>query len=226
MYPIAQGLVAIVLSLTAVQETSAQNESAETSILQKVANAHGFENWKDVTTLKFTFNVDRGSDHFERSWVWNTDTNDITMTTAEDSLTYNRNDLQKGDSTVQKADAHFINDKFWLLAPYQLVWNANNIEHEHTAEATAPISDETMQKLTIVYSSEGGYTPGDAYDFYFGDDLIVREWVYRKGNQKEASVTSTWEGYEDFKGLKIATMHKNADGNSKLHFTGIEVLTE
>ena len=43
-----------------------------------------------------------------------------------------------------------------------------------------PLVGENMQKLTIVYANEGGYTPGDAYDFYFGDDFVIREWVFRK----------------------------------------------
>ena len=48
-----------------------------------------------------------------------------------------------------------------------------------------------MQKLTIVYGDEGGYTPGDAYDFYFGDDHIIKEWVFRKGNATEPSTMTT-----------------------------------
>ncbi len=79
-----------------------------------------------------------------------------------------------------------------------------------------------MQKLTIVYGSEGGYTPGDAYDFYFGSDYMVKEWVFRKSNQEEPSVATTWEDYQDIEGLKIAAMHKNAEGSFSISFTGLE----
>ena len=61
----------------------------EASILQKVADANGFQNWKNVTELKFTFNVDRDGKHFERSWIWYPKTNDITAIGEEGTISYN-----------------------------------------------------------------------------------------------------------------------------------------
>ena len=191
------------------------------TILEKVAYAHGFENWKNVNTLKFTFNVDRDTTHFERDWIWKPKTNDVTGKSLGQTISYNRKAL---DSISTKTNSAFINDKFWLLAPYQLIWDASNFKYEHTLQAEAPISKKQLQKLTIVYNSEGGYTPGDAYDFYFGDDYLLQEWVYRRGNQAEPSMTTTWEDYETIQGLKLAKTHKNGDGgNFKLYFSGLEV---
>lgn len=197
-----------------------QNASQEENILEQVANAHGLQNWSNVEEIKFTFNVDRDTSHFERTWIWKPKTNDITAITAENTLEYNWADM---DSVAYKTNGGFINDKFWLLAPFQLKWDAENITHEHLLLDEAPISKEPMQKLTIVYGSEGGYTPGDAYDFYFGDDFIIKEWVFRKANQEEPSMITTFEEYLDTEGMKIATMHKMGEGNFKLYFTGVEV---
>lgn len=212
-------IVAIAFSVTSFNIISNTN-AQETSILEKVANAHGFENWKNVKEIKFTFNVDRDTTHFERDWTWRPKTNDITATSPEGTVSYNWADM---DSTAYKTNGGFINDKFWLLAPYQLVWDADNVTHAHAKEAEAPLSKTSMQKLTIVYGNEGGYTPGDAYDFYFGDDLLIQEWVFRKSNQAKPSMITTFEDYEEMNGLKIATMHKMGEGNFKLYFTGVEV---
>ncbi len=195
-------------------------DTQETNILEKVANANGFENWEKVEELTFTFNVDRDTTHFERSWVWKPKTNDITAITAQSTLEYNWADM---DSIANKTNGGFINDKYWLLAPFQLVWDSDNITHSLTMDAQAPISKKPMQKLTIVYGNEGGYTPGDAYDFYFGDDLMVQEWVFRKSNQEEPSMMTTWEDYEDINGLKVAKMHQMPASNFKLYFTGVSV---
>jgi hypothetical protein len=192
----------------------------ETTILEKVALAHGFENWADVKGISFTFNVDRDSTHFERSWYWYPKDNKVVFTTSQDTVAYQRNAV---DSLLAKTDAGFINDKYWLLAPYQLVWDQKNFTHQHEMEAVAPISGTPMQKLTIVYGNDGGYTPGDAYDFYFGDDFIIKEWVFRKGNQPEPSMTTTWEDYQTKNGLKIATMHKMPESNFQLYFDGLKV---
>ncbi|SEM20137.1 hypothetical protein SAMN04487910_4416 [Aquimarina amphilecti] len=190
---------------------------------EAIANANGFENWKKVKEIKFTFNVDRDSSHYERSWTWKPKKNEIILTTAEDTIAYNRANI---DSTALKADQGFINDKYWLLAPFNLVWDQNSFTSEHQLKAIAPISSKEMQKLTIVYKNEGGYTPGDAYDFYFEGDFKVKEWVFREKNKKEPSLITTWEDYNDFNGIKIAKTHNKNEGNWKLHFTDIEVVTE
>lgn len=160
-----------------------------------------------------------GKNVAKRSWSWKPKTGDVTMTQGDQIVQYNRAAI---DSTSKKADHGFINDKFWLLAPFQLVWDeGTTITVQDTA--TAPISKKSSKKLTILYGSEGGYTPGDAYDFYYDDYFIVQEWVFRKGNSEQASLTTTFEGYQDFNDIRIATDHKDASGNFRLYFTDIKV---
>ena len=36
------------------------------------------KNWKNVEEIKFTFNVDRDTTHYERSWIWNIRKNEVT----------------------------------------------------------------------------------------------------------------------------------------------------
>jgi hypothetical protein len=77
--------------------------------------------------------------------------------------------------------------------------------------------------ITLTYPSEGGYTPGDAYDIFYTDDFLIREWVYRKGNAKEATMATTFENYKDYNGIKIATDHKMADGKWNLNFADVSI---
>ena len=195
----------------------------ERSLLENIAYANGYENWKNIEELQFTFNVDRDTSHFERTWTWKPRTNDVTMVTATDTVSYNRKEM---DSIIKRTDGGFINDKYWLLAPINILWDEKNITQEHTESIEAPISRKPMQKLSVLYGNEGGYTPGDAYDFYFGDDYIVKEWVFRKANQAEPSMTTTWEDYVEKGGLTFAQMHKMPDSDFKLYFTNIEVKTD
>ncbi|WP_350287943.1 hypothetical protein [uncultured Croceitalea sp.] len=214
------GIVLLSLSCkTDKKEEGQKKEVVEpTSVLEKVANAHGYENWKNIAQIAFTFNVDRDSTHFERSWIWKIKSNEVTHISGTDSLTYNRKNM---DSLALKTNGGFINDRYWLLAPFNLIWDANNFEHTLVTNDTAPISKKSMQKLTIVYSNEGGYTPGDAYDFYFGDDYVIREWVFRKSNQAEPSMTTTWENHIENNGIKFATDHKKDKENFNLYFTNV-----
>ncbi len=194
----------------------------ELSLIEKVAYKSGFENWYNVDVLQFTFNVDRDTSHFERTWIWSVSKNQVTAISTKDTITYNRS---KMDSVTTKINGGFINDKYWLLAPFNLIWDNGNYTPMHKENEIAPISKKPMNKLTIVYGSEGGYTPGDAYDFFFEDDYLIKEWVFRKGNQPEASLVTTWEDYIEKGGLIIAKMHKNDEG-FKLYFSNIEVKTK
>lgn len=185
------------------------------SIAKKIANAHGFENWKDVSEISFTF--------FEkRSWIWKPKTNDVTLITDKDTINYNRKSI---DSLSLKADKAFINDKFWLLMPFQLIWDTGVIISEPTKE-TAPISKTQLNKIIITYTNEGGYTPGDAYDIYFDENYLIKEWAYRKGNKPEAGLINTFENHQDFNGIKIALDHKKADGDWNLKLTNVKIKKE
>ena len=160
----------------------------ELTVAEKIAEAHGINHWNKVTELTFTFNVDKDSTHYDRTWIWKPKTNQVTAISKTDTITYLRAEV---DSLSQRADQGFINDKFWLLAPFNLIWDSGTTISE-SVEETAPISKKILYKITLTYPNEGGYTPGDAYDFYYNSDFFIEEWVYRKGNAKEPSMMSTW----------------------------------
>ena len=215
--------LAFALAVTACKtkkESPKTERNPQQTILEKIANAHGYQNWKNVAQLSFTFNVDRDSMHFERSWSWKPKQNAVTAMTTKDTLVYHRTTM---DSTAFKTNAGFINDRYWLLSPFNLIWDQSNFEYVHEEGAIAPISQEARQKLTIVYGNEGGYTPGDAYDFYFGDDYLIQEWVFRKANQEAPSMTTTWENYIEKNGIKFAIDHKKEGENFNLYFSDIIV---
>jgi hypothetical protein len=195
-------------------------EKKELSVAEKIAQAHGFDQWKNVNSIEFTFNVDRGENHFERPWTWQPKENYVVSAISKDSIyMYTRT---KMDSVSINVDKAFINDKFWLLVPFQLVWDEGKTISE-TVKEIAPISKTELNKITLTYGNEGGYTPGDAYDIFYDDDYIMREWVFRKGNSQEPSMTTTFENYEDFNGLKIAKDHKMVEGEFNLYFSNIKV---
>ncbi|TXE16536.1 hypothetical protein ES692_12215 [Psychroserpens burtonensis] len=194
-------------------------EQKELTVAEKIAQAYGIDNWKNVNEIQFTFNVDRGDSHFERSWTWSPKTDNVGLLSNEGDTNYNRKSL---DSLSLDADRAFVNDKYWLLSPFQLVWDQGTTISKSTKE-TAPMSKTKLNKITITYSNEGGYTPGDAYDFYFDDEYLIKEWVFRKGNSVEPSMITSFENYSEFNGIKIAKDHVKSEGNWKLYFTDITI---
>ncbi|WP_034261335.1 hypothetical protein [Altibacter lentus] len=191
----------------------------ELTTAEAIAYKNGYAHWEEVAELKFTFNVDRGDSHSERSWIWNPQSHQVTLITGKDTVSYNRKGI---DNIPTSADAAFINDRYWLLAPFNLMWDEGTTFSE-VENVIAPISKDTLNKLTVVYGSQGGYTPGDAYDFFYSNDFMVSEWIFRKGNDSLPSLITTWEEYSQFGKLELATMHKDSTGSFKLYFTDISV---
>ncbi len=188
---------------------------------EKIAYKHGLEDWKSVSELRFTFNVDRGENHFERSFIWHPKTSDVVYMNSTDTVSYNRKAATL-DSIAIQADRAFVNDSYWLLAPFKLVWD-EGISFSEEENVIAPISKDTLNKLTITYGNEGGYTPGDAYDIYYANDYSVKEWAFRKGNDKAPTMLTSWKKYKTFNGITLATMHRDSTNNFKLYFTNISV---
>ena len=191
----------------------------ELTTAQKIANAHGFKNWNKVKTLEFTFGGKIEDSNSGRSWTWNPKTNDIKLVSKGEVTEYNRNTM---DSIFIKADKAFINDKFWALIPFQLIWD-KGLTISNPIITNSPIKKEKLSKITITYSNEGGYTPGDAYDIYYDNNFIIKEWSYRKGNTPEPTLSNTFENYQDVKGIKIAAEHKKADENFNLLIRNIKI---
>jgi hypothetical protein len=219
--------LSLVCSLLIVSCKSDKNESItseatkELTTAEKIANAHGFENWKNVTEVKFTFQVERNTvKGAGRSWTWQPKTDRVVMQAGERTFDYLRS---KMDSTHILVDRNFINDKYWLFVPFQLVWDASATISEVKKGKEAPISKSQLDMLTITYPSYGGYTPGDAYDIYFDKNYMISEWTFRKGNSEMPTLSTTFENYKDYKGIKIATDHKQDGGMWNLNFANVIV---
>ncbi|WAC03654.1 hypothetical protein N7U66_09465 [Lacinutrix neustonica] len=214
----------LLISLIILSSCKSETKSVEKELplAQKIANAHGFEHWKNVEQIQFTFNVDQDTMHFERSWTWNPKAFDVKMVTETDTIAYNR--LKIEESNIN-ADRAFVNDKFTLLFPYQLAWDDGTILTV-PIKAEAPISKTQLNKTTLLYVGKGGYTPGDAYDIFYDDNYLIKEWVFREGNAKEPTMINTFENYTTFNGLHLALDHKKAEGNWSLNFTNVSVTTK
>ncbi|MGJ8550948.1 hypothetical protein [Winogradskyella wichelsiae] len=192
----------------------------EIALAEKIANAHGFENWKNVSKVSFTFQVDKDTLKGKgRTWTWFPKEDKVLLRDNDTTYNYIRSQV---DSTTIAIDKAFINDKFWLLIPFQMVWDTSaNISEPKKSEA--PISKTELNMTTLTYSDNGGYTPGDAYDIYYDDNYIIKEWTYRKGNSEAPSLSTTFENIKIFNGIKIAMDHKQEGATWNLNFTDVSI---
>jgi hypothetical protein len=205
-----------------VKKETLETPSKYLTITEKIAEAHGISNWATVTEIQFTFNVDRDSSHFDRSFIWKPKTQQVTAITAKDTVTYFRKNV---DSLSLGADQGFINDKFWLLPTFQLTWDKGTTISIPKREI-APISKDSLNKITLTYNSEFGYTPGDAYDIFYDKNYHIKEWVFREANQEKPSMITAFSDYKTIKGISFPTKSTKETPNWSLYFTDIKIKTE
>lgn len=196
-----------------------QENGNEQSLPMQVAEAYGFEDAEKLESIKYTWNVQVDSATVRsRNWEWDLKSDKVHYSGLDTTLEYS---INKRDTALNAIDRNFVNDKYWLLFPFQLAWDTG-YEYEVLPDQAAPISGENSTKLTILYNDRDGYTPGDAYDLYLDEENMIREWVFRRGNGKEGRAM-TWENVEDFGGIKIALDHKDEAGNTIIWFSDVIV---
>lgn len=178
-----------------------------------IAQKYGLSNWDKVASITYTFNVKSPRAEFGRAWTWYPKEDKVHS--HADDVTYTR-----GDGMDEAIDKRFINDVFWLLFPFQIVWDPT-LTFEEEENVKDPISGETVKKLSVIYNNDDGYTPGDVYELFYDDDYTVTSWIFKRGGQGEGRPT-VWKGNETFKGITISTEHRNDEG-AGLWFSDIEV---
>ena len=209
----------LILGFACSQNEKVQSENQKLTDIEKIAQAYGMEKFEDINYLQYTFNVERDSIILvSRTWKWNRRSGEIIAINSEDTVSFHQDALT---DELKKLDHRFINDKYWLLFPYQLIWDTN-MTYTNEGLQTAPISGDQLIKLTIQYANDVGYTPGDAYDLYLDENWIIREWEFRKSGKERPGSMVTWEGYTDLNGVLLATNHVNKDGSFRLFFTDIK----
>ena len=182
------------------------------SLADSVALAHGFDRWAGIERLDFSFNVERNDTlKVARGWSWWPKSDSVLLREAEQETAFLRANTAQ-DSAWLKADQKFINDSYWVLMPFYLVWSKDGYESLTTYNDTMPISGAGATKLTVQYRNEGGYTPGDAYDLYLDQQKMIREWAYRPGGQEEAALVMSWEDYRVVNGLQLPGDHRSQQG--------------
>ncbi|MCH8169693.1 MAG: hypothetical protein IIB07_01000 [Bacteroidetes bacterium] len=195
-----------------------------------VADKYGLENFSKVKSIAFTFNVQFKKNTRTRKWLWDVKNKTVTYwgpdkdgKPIEFQLKTDKKDKNKDEKVI---DSRFINDQYWLLFPFHLIWDKKAIITDK-GNRKAPISKKNTRCLIVQYPKDaGGYTPGDIFELYTGKDNLIQEWVYRPGGSTKTKFPISWENHKNFNGIIISTKHIGKARDFKLWFTDISVVLE
>ncbi len=180
-----------------------------------VVQASGGNQWRQVKSIRFTFNVAQG----EKTLM--TAEHDWNLAAATDTVKWNDKqvtvNLRKPgtDANSKAAYARWVNDSYWLLAPLKLLDAGVRLSYV----GTRVVEGRQYEVIRTTYEAVG-LTPGDKYNFYIDPTTHrVTYWDYQADTPK--AVSGTWEKYEKFGPLTLSTEHKF--GDKRIWFTGVEV---
>ena len=196
------------------------------AIALRVAAAHGIAAWDRVVEISYTFNVEAGTRKSFRKWTWRPKEGRITYhggTRIDTSFTYTTADLHPDSPQILRdVDHAFINDQYWLLFPFHLVWDTD-VTVTDAGMAPLPIGEGEAHKIMARYGPTGGYTPGDAYEIFVDENDRMVQWRFLEGGDDNAAYPSTFEDHETIGGIRIPMEHRNASGSFRLFFTDVSV---
>jgi hypothetical protein len=202
-------------------------------IAEQMAKTYGLDAFGQIEAIRYTFNLELSALTLSRAWVWEPQADRISYEGKDQAgqpvkATYVRAQLSSQPAVVQdEVDPAFVNDQYWLVFPFHVVWDGANVED--TGLHKLPLGQGSARRVVVKYSSEGGYAPGDTWELYVGADHRVEEFIYHgggPGRQKRPSVLiATWAGYKQAGPLLISTDHRGtADGKPmRIFFSDVAV---
>jgi hypothetical protein len=197
------------------------------SLPEEVARACGIERFPEVEALRFTFNVKAGERRVTRVWMWEPGPDRVVELdeTGTDTLAhYLRSELEgSGAESLRDVDAKFINDQYWLLFPFHLVWDEFESIDVGAGESPLPSGDGTARKIVVTYPPGVGYTPGDVYDLYVGDDDRIVEWAYHRGGSPEPKLEASWTDYRRVGPLTLSLTRPGIGSDFRVWFSDVAV---
>jgi len=188
-------------------------------IAEQTAKEFGIDSFGQIEAIRYTFNLDLGTIKISRTWTWEPKVGRVTYEGKDKSgkpvkVTYLRSELNNQSAEVKdNIEPNFVNDQYWLVFPFHVIWDSSP-EVTDKGMQKLPIGKGSADQLVVKYPSEGGYTPGDAWELFIGTDNRVREFVYRRGGTvKPSLVITTWTDYKKAGPLLVAMDHPGtADG--------------
>jgi len=217
------GVSMLVLAATAWAQT-------RLPIAEQMAKTYGLDAFGQIEAIRYTFNLEVGALQLSRAWVWDLKADRVSYAGKDQAgqpvkATYVRSQLNSQPAVVQdEVDPAFVNDQYWLVLPFHVVWDGANVED--TGMHKLPRGKGSARRVVVKYPSEVGYSPGDTWELYVGSNNRVEALVYRRGGPKKPSVVvATWAGYKTAGPLLISTDHRGTADGEPMHvfFSNVSV---
>jgi len=207
-------------------------------LAEKVVNAlGGFEKWRDLRYLTFTFRVEKeGSVVAERKHYWDRGAGrhrlegktqdgkpflvltDLARNKGSAYIGGERLSGEEAQKYLENAYALWINDTYWLTMPFK-VRDPGVIL---TKAAPEKVGDVTYPRFHVGFDGVG-LTPKDVYWIYVNPDSGRPDfWAFVLGGGSEAPTLVEWTGWKEIRGVQLSTERVVKARDQRILFPDLE----
>ena len=214
------GLLVLLLLVTAVLRGEERDAKADAVGKELIAALGGEAAWQKARQLRFDFVVEREGRRvasFSHSWdrytgdyrVSGTDkagapfTVYFNVNTRAGSVFVNGKPAEgeARESLLKAAYGRFINDTYWLLAPWKIFDPGVRLAYD----GEKPCPDGGACDVLKLSFENVGLTPKDVYWLWItrqGRRMV--QWQYVLGGASEEPTTALWKDWESFSGVSLS----------------------
>ena len=198
-------------------------------IAEQMAKTYGLDSFGQIEGIRHTFNAELPGLELSRTWEWNPKTDTVSYEGKDKEgkpvkVTYQRSQLgSQSDAVKNEIDPAFLNDQYWLLLPFHVVWDGSATV---TGEGMhkMPIGNASAERVVVKYPSDGGYSEGDTWELCVSADKRIEEFIFRRGGARKPSVViATWTDYKRAGALLISTDHRGTADEKPLRISFSDV---
>jgi hypothetical protein len=232
-------LVVLILSSVLTAFAADRDPKADAIGKEMIASLGGVQGWDKARQIQFDFVVVREGKEVGRiSHAWDRYTGDERVSGTDKPgapylVIFNVN-TKKGSAWVngkpaegeeqekllKMAYGRFINDTYWLLAPWKIFDPGVNLSYD--GEKPCP-DGGTCDVLKLSFDNVG-LTPRDVYWVWVTrDGRRMVQWQYVLNGAQEEPTTVRWQNWEKFGGMNLSMQKDMVGKNTSIRFENVSV---
>jgi hypothetical protein len=228
-----------VSSLLSTARPAFADEKADQVARELVTALGGQSAWEKARQLRFDFIVEReGTRVAEFHHVWDRYTGDYRLlgtdksgapfavyfnVNTRDGVAFMNGKPVEGDEKkkmLEKAYGRFINDSYWLLAPWKVF--DPGVHRDYDGEKTGP--DGALCDVLRLSFESVGLTPKDVYWMWITrDGRHMVQWQYVLGGAQEEPTTALWKDWRTIGGIAVSLEKEIVGRPAKIRFDNVAV---
>ena len=192
---------------------------------EKLVKSHGFDKINHVEAIRFTYNYQWNETRVARSWVWEPNTNRVTLTGSLDgdkNVTFDLDEItEQSPDALRELAERFRGDTEAAFLPLWIA-RTEGVKIENGGYKLAPLGKIVARELIVTMPGE----QGNVYRLYVDENGRINQWHVTYGEEGNPPVTAIWTTDEQVGPLLLCTRFRNPKTRQHLWLADVAVKTK